>query len=93
MDARNVNRTIVPNLAIQKVSHILGTATFERLQVFAFVGHFSQSAVIEAALKDFFRKASDTELYADLKHRGYNRRRRQAPSSKRPFDRSKHSQA
>ncbi len=61
--------------AISKVSHTLRAAMAGRLDLFAFRGRFSESAVIEAALEDFFGKAADKDLYAELHHRGYGRRR------------------
>ncbi len=62
---------------VAKVSHTLTSTLAERLAFFAFRCRVSESAVIEAALEDFFADGNDDQLQAELQRRGYGLRRPQ----------------
>ena len=81
MTKRFARRSIVSSVGVQKLTHSLESTTADWLALFAHRGKFSESAVIEAALEDFFAKAPDAELYDELTRRGFGlRRTRAAPN-------------
>ncbi len=63
-------------LAISTVSHTLDTAVAERLRYVAFHERVSESAVIEYALREFFKTGEDGALGRRLRESGAALRRR-----------------
>ena len=63
-------------LKISTVSHTLDTAVAEQLRTFAFHERVSESAVIEYALREFFKTGEDAALGRRLRESGAALRRR-----------------
>ena len=61
---------------ISTVSHTLDTAVAERLRHFAFHERVSESAVLEYALREFFKSGEDAALGLRLRDAGAALRRR-----------------
>ena len=68
--------TSMPRASVAKVSHTLDVDLADHLEEFAFRQRFSESAVIEFALRRFFESGADEELGGILRESGAGRRRR-----------------
>lgn len=68
--------TSMPRASVAKVSHTLDVDLADRLEEFAFRQRFSESAVIEFALRRFFEGGADDELGGVLRQSGAGRRRK-----------------